>query len=315
MQVESGKISNVVDAQTFQLVIAEVKYLRTWNFPRKCPPSTSSSWGKDFENRLNTFGARVILLAQCSGWKLQNFKIMLSLRKVFTLPLQKCNTCAPETFHHNVQPQDLRAEANISKIGWMPLEIQYFSWHSVQVERCKISNVVDAQSIQLAIAKVKYLRTWNFPPKCPPSTSSSWDEDFENRFNTFGDIGFLLAQCTGWKWQNFKWCRFANYWPFRWKSKIPAHLKNTTQMATLNIFDMKQTFRKSVDAFGYIGYWLAQCAGWKWKNFKCCRCAKYSTCHCKSVIPAHLKLSTTMPNLKIFELRQRFRKSVECLWR
>ena len=37
-----------------------------------------------------------------------------------------------------------------------------FSGTVEQVENGKISNVVDAQSIHLAIAKVKYLRSWHF---------------------------------------------------------------------------------------------------------------------------------------------------------
>ena len=42
---------------------------------------------------------------------------------------------------------------------------------------------------------------------------------------------------------------------------------------------------------------------------------RFSPCNCKSEIPARLKLSTKMHALKIFELWQRFRKSVECLRR
>ena len=152
---------------------------------------------------------------------------MLSMRKVFTLPLPKWNTCAPEAFHHHAQPQDLRAEATTSKIGWIPLELEYFCWHCAQVESGKIPNVVDAQSFHLAIKKVKYPRTWNFPPKCPSSTSLSWGKDFEHRLNTFGDRVFLLAQCTGWKWQNFKCCRCAKFSPWNCKSKISEHLPKT----------------------------------------------------------------------------------------
>ena len=136
----------------------------------------------------------------------------------------------------------------------MPLEIQDFCSHSVQVESGKISNVVDVQSFNPAIAKLKYLRTWNFSPKCPPSKSSSWGKDFENRLNTVEDIGFLLAQCTGWKWQNFKCCRCAKFSPCHCKSKIPAHLQLSPQMSTLNIFELRQRFRKSVEC--RLRYWV-----------------------------------------------------------
>ena len=172
-----------------------------------------------------------------------------------------------------------------------------------------------SESFLLAIAKVKYLRAWNFPPKCPLATSSSWGKDFENRLNISGEIGFFLALCTGWKWQNFKCCQCAKFSPCHCKSKTPAHLKPYTQMPTLNIFELRPKLRKSVEylwryiIFGGPLYML------KVENFKCCRCTKFSPCHLKSQIPGHLKLSTRMPTLNIFELRQRFRKSIEYLSR
>ena len=171
----------------------------------------------------------------------------LSMGKVFTWPLQKQNSCAPETFYPNGHRQHLRAERKISKIGWISLEIEDFCSHSVHVESGKISNVVDVQRFHLAIAKVKYLRSWNFPPKCPPSASSSWGKDFENQLKTFGDIGILGAQCTGWMWQNFKCCRCAKFSPCHCKSKIPAHMKPFPPIPTLNIFEWRERFRKSVE--------------------------------------------------------------------
>ena len=87
-------------------------------------------------------------------------------------------------------------------------------------------------------------------------------------------------------------------------------------MPTVNIFELMPRFRKSNEySLMILGFLLAQCTCWKWQNFKCCRCAKFSPCHCKSKIPGHLKLSTQMSTLNIFELRQRFRKSVEYRWR
>ena len=166
-----------------------------------------------------------------------------------------------------------------------------------------------------AIAKVKYLRTWNFPPKCPPWTSTSWGKDFEHRVNTFRDIGFFLAQCTCSKWQNFKCCRCAKFSPCYCKSKISTHLKLSTQMPTLNISELSQRFRKLVEYLLRHRIFLVPGTGWTWQNFKCWRCEKFPPWHCKSKIPANLKLSTRMPTLNIFELRQRFRKSVEYLWR
>ena len=95
--------------------------------------------------------------------------------------------------------------------------------------------------------KIKYLCTWDIPPKCPISTCSSWGKYFENRLSTFGDMGFLLAKCTGWKWQNFKCCRSAEFSPCRCKSKLSAHRKLSTKLPTLNIVELRQRFRKSVE--------------------------------------------------------------------
>ena len=165
----------------------------------------------------------------------------------------KLSTQMPTRQHQNSS----RDVQRFRKSGtWIPnVERRYrlnfcriFARHSVQVESGKISNVVDVQSFHLAIAKVKYLGTWNFPPKCPPSTSSSWGKDFENRLNTVDDIGFLLAQCTGWKWQNFKCCRCAKFSPCHCKSKIPGHLKLSTQMSTLTSSSGGKYFENRLNA-------------------------------------------------------------------
>ena len=95
------------------------------------------------------------------------------------------------------------------------------------------------------------------------------------------------------------------------KSKIPAHLKLSTQIPTLTIFELQQSSRKSVwKPLEILNFMLAQSTGWKWQTFKCCRCAKFLPCHCKSKIPAHLKLYTQMPTLNIFELRQTISKKI-----
>ena len=167
------------------------------------------------------------------------------MRKVFTLPFQKQNNCPPETFHPNAHPEHLWTEAKFSKIGWIPLEIQYFSCQSVQVESENFKCCRCAKFSPF-VAKVKYWGTWNFPPKWPPSTSSSWSYVLENWLNTFGDIEFFPAQYRL-KVGNFKCCRCAKFSPCHCKSKIPAHLKLSTQMPTLNIFELKERFRKSVE--------------------------------------------------------------------
>ena len=240
---------------------------------------------------------------------------MLSMHKVFTLPLQTLNTCALETFHPNAHPQHLRFEAKIFETRLSCFGDIGFCWHIVQVECGKISNVVEAPSLHLAIAKVKYLHTWNFPPKCPPSTSSSWGKDFENRLNTFGDIGFLVAHSTGWKWQNFKCCWCGKFSPCNCKSKIPVHLIISTQVPTVNIFELRKRFRKSVEYLWRYRIFSGTVYRLKVAKFQMFSSTKFSHCNCKRKVPAHLKLSTQMLALNIFELRQRFRKSVKYLWK
>ena len=152
------KISNVVDAQSFHLAIAKVKHVRTWNIPPKCPPLNI------FELRQRFPKISWILLVVwdfcCHSVQVVSGKISNVVdAQVFALQLQKWNTCAHETFHPKVDPQNFLPEAKISKIGRILLEIQDFGCHSVQLEIGKIANVVEAQTFHLAIATVKYLRT------------------------------------------------------------------------------------------------------------------------------------------------------------
>ena len=73
------------------------------------------------------------------------------------------------------------------------LLVQFTGW------KWEIWNLDDGLSFKLVFAKLKYLLTWSFWPKFPVSTRLRWSKVFENRLNTFGDIGFLLVQFTGWK--------------------------------------------------------------------------------------------------------------------
>ena len=84
---------------------------------------------------------------------------------------------------------------------------------------------------------------------------------------------------------NLKCCRIAKSSPCHCKSKITAHLKPSTQMLTLNIFKLKRSFRKSVEYFWryriFPGTFPGTVYMLKVGNFKCCRCKKFSPCHCK----------------------------------
>ena len=167
-----------------------------------------------------------------------------------------------------------------------------------------------------AIAEGKYVRPWNFSTKCPPSKSSIWGEDFKNRLNTFRDIGFLLAECTGWKWENFKYCRCAKFSPCHCERKIPAHLKLSTQMAIVNIFELWERFPQSIE---YL---------WRYRIFartvyrlnvaKFQRLSMRQSIHLAIAKVKYLRtwnFPPKWPTLNIFELKRRFRQLVEYLWR
>ena len=137
-------------------------------------------------------------LVQLTGWKWEISNLVDG--EVFNLPLQKKNTCAPEIFGPNVHFQriwDKQSFGNrLNTFGYMGFLLgQYTGW------KWEISNFVDGLSFHLVIAKVKYLLAWNLRPKCSRSTRMTWSKVFENRLNTFGDIGFLHVQFTGWKWK------------------------------------------------------------------------------------------------------------------
>ena len=315
VQVESCKISNVVDVQSFHLATAKVKYLGTWNFPPKCPPSTSSSWGKDFENELNTFRDMGFLLAQCTDWKWQNSKCCSWAKfspshfKSKTRAHLKLFAQMPTFNIFELRPRFRKSVECLWRYSIFLKQCTGWKWQTFKCGRCA--------NLSPSHCKTKIPAHLKLSTQCRPSTSSSWGKDFENRLNIFRNIGFLLAQCTGWKLQNFKCCRCAKLSHYHCKSKIPAHLKLPNQMPTITIFEVMRRLRKSVEyLWSYsIGFFLAQCTGWKWPNFKCCSRTKFSPCHFNSKKRAHLKLSTQMPTLIMFELSQRFRKSCERLWR
>ena len=56
------------------------------------------------------------------------------------------------------------------------------------------------KSCAVAIAKPKYLCTWNFQPRIATFLVFQPKKDFENSLNTFEDIAFLLGPCKGKNW-------------------------------------------------------------------------------------------------------------------
>ena len=114
---------------------------------------------------------------------------------------------------------------------------------------------------------------------------------------------------------NLKCCRCAKFSPLHYKTIIPAHLKFSTQMPTFNILELKQSFLKSVERLRRYRIFAGTVYRLTVGNLKCCRCAKFSPCHCKSRTLAHLTFSTQVPTFNILELKQSFLKSFEYLWR
>ena len=119
------------------------------------------------------------------------------------------------------------------------------------------------------------------------------------------------------------WLKVENFKSFRWgkfsrchcKSKIPGHLNFSAQMPTFNTFEMKQSFWKSIKYLWRYRIFARTVYRLKVGNFKSFRWAKFSPCHCKSKIPAHLNFSGQMPTFNTFEMKQSFWKLVKYLWR
>ena len=183
----------------FSPSIAKVKYLRTWNFRSKCRLSTCVRWSEVLENRSNTFGDIGFLLGQFTGWKweisnrvdgLNFYLVFAKLKYLLTWNFRPKFPLSTRMRWSKVFENRLKT---FGDIGFLLVRFTGWKW--------KISNLVDGLSFHLAIAKVKYLRTWNFRPQCRLSTCVRWTKVFENRSNTFGDIGFWLRQFTGWKWE------------------------------------------------------------------------------------------------------------------
>ena len=163
------------------------------------------TWSKIFENRLNTLGDIGFLHVQftCWKWKISNLvdrlSFHLAIAKVKYLRTKNFLRKCPLSTHLRWSKVFENRLNTFGDIGF--LHVQFTGW------KWKISNLVDRLSFHLAIAKVKYLRTKNFRRKCPLSTNLRWSKVFENRLNTFGDIGFLSCTVYRLKVENFKSCR------------------------------------------------------------------------------------------------------------
>ena len=167
-------------------------------------------------------------------------------------------------------------------MGFLLVQFTVWKW--------EISNVVDGLSFHLVIAKLKYMRTWNFLRNA--HFQHVWDEA------KFLKIGLIPLEIEDFCWESLlvesgKFQIFSIGYVFNltMQIKTPAHLKFTAQMPTFNAFEMKQSFWKSGKYLWRYRIFAGTVYMLKVENFKTCRCAKFSPCHCKSKIPAHLKFS------------------------
>ena len=108
--VESFRCAGILLLQSHLKLSTQMSTLNIFELKQWFRKSLECPW------RYRIFPGTVYML------KVAKFQ-MLSIRKVFTLPLQKQNTCASEAIHPNVHPQHVRAEPKFPNIGSIPLEI------------------------------------------------------------------------------------------------------------------------------------------------------------------------------------------------
>ena len=92
-------------------------------------------------------------------------------------------------------------------------------------------------------------------------------------------------------------------------------MKFSGQIPTFNTFEMKHSFWKSIKYLWRYRIFAGTVYRLKVENFKSCRLAKFSRCHCTSKIPGHLNFSAQMPTFYTFEMKQSLWKSIKYLWR
>ena len=128
------------------------------------------------------------------------FLHFLDVGKVVTLLLQNQNICALEIFNQNSHLPRLSSNKKFLKIRQMLFKIQHFCSDSVKgkIEIFTFSGWWKSGNV--AIAKAKWLCTWNFQQQSPPSSSFSQKKVFENSLNTFQDSAFLLGHSKGRNW-------------------------------------------------------------------------------------------------------------------
>ena len=116
-----------------------------------------------------------------------------------------CKTIIPahhEIFRPNAHLQHLRAEAKFSKIGWIPLKIYDFCWYSLQVDSGKFEMLSMRKVLSFPLQNYNTCVSEIFHPNAHLHRLGGEATFSKIELNTFEDIGFLLQQCTGWKWES-----------------------------------------------------------------------------------------------------------------
>ena len=129
--------------------------------------------------------------------------------------------------------------------------------------------------VHVAIAKPKYLCTWNFPTTIATFLIFQPKKSFfENSLNTFEDIAFLLGQCKG-KIEIFHFLDVGKVVTLLLrKPKYLCTLKFSTTIATFLCLSAKKIFfENSLNTFEVIAFLLGQCKGKNW-NFSFSGCWK-----------------------------------------
>ena len=252
------EISNLVDGLSFQLVIAKLKYLRTCKLSAQMP-HFQHVWDEAKFLKIGKYLWRYRIFAgTVYRLKVGNFK---SCRWAKFSPCH-CKTKIPAHLKFSAQMPTFNTY-EMKQSFWKSVKYlwryrgfllgQFTGW------KWKISNLVDGLSFHLAIAKVKYLRTCKFSAQMP-TFNNVWDEMnslLKNRWNTFGDIRFLLVLFTGWNWEISNLVDGLSFHLVIAKVKYLLTWNFLAQKPTvIHVWDECKVFGNRLNTFGDMGFLL-----------------------------------------------------------
>ena len=156
-------------------------------------------------------------------------------------------------------------------------EIKQSFWKSVKylwrycifagtVYRLKVENFKYCRwpKFSHSIAKVKYLRTWNFRPKCRLSTFVRWSEVLENRSKYLWRYWIFAGTVYRLKVGNFKSSQRAKFSPCLCNTKKNLLMWNFRPKCLLSTrLRWSKVFENRLNTIGDIRFWLGQFTVWK----------------------------------------------------